>query len=114
MHNISFSIASSDQIEDQLGERIEALRLSQNITQNELAKRAGVSRSTIVRLATPGKGISLDSFIRVLQALGVHQNLANLLPDPSISPIRLLEQKGHTRKRASSSRQKSEWTWGDN
>jgi len=80
-HKIDFSVASSEAIEDALSERIEALRLQQNITQSHLAREAGVSRSTITRLAQQGKGISLDSFIRILQALQLQHNLESLLPN---------------------------------
>ncbi len=58
-HNIDFTIASSDAVINTLFERIEEIRLSRNISQAALAKEAGVSRSTITRLAK-GQGISVD------------------------------------------------------
>jgi transcriptional regulator with XRE-family HTH domain len=40
----------------QLGSRVRALRLAQNITQSELAAMAGVSLSSIRRLESSGQG----------------------------------------------------------
>ena len=110
-HEIDFLLASSEDIETVLSRRLEEIRLSRNITQSHLAKEAGVSRSTITRLAQEGKGISLDSFIRILKALHLHGHLEALLPDPSVSPLRLLEgKKSRQRARSKKSKTKS-WTW---
>ncbi len=116
-HKISFTLASSEAIEDALSERIEELRLKRNITQSRLASEAGVSRSTITRLAQGGKGISLDSFIRILKALQMENRLEALLPDPGlISPLEELKRANQpTRQRARTKKQdQKEWTWGDN
>ena len=113
MHNNDFSLASSTGIETALCERIEAIRLSRNMTQTELAKKAGVSRSTLTRLARGDTGISLDSFIRILQALDLHTHLESFLPDPSISPLQRLEKKGKQRQRARPKKtQSTDWEWG--
>ena len=111
--NNDFSLTSSTDIEAALCERIEAIRLSRNMTQTELAKQAGVSRSTLTRLARGDTGISLDSFIRILQALDLHTHLETLLPDPSISPLQRLEKKGKQRQRARPKKtETTEWEWG--
>ena len=68
-HKIDFSLVSSETIETALSRRIEDIRLSRNQTQAQPADQAGISRSTITRLVQDGKGISLDSFIRIMQAL---------------------------------------------
>lgn len=112
---IDFSIATSEQIEAALCNKIENIRLARNITQAELANDAGVSLRTMVRLEN-GKGVSLDTFVRVLIALGIQQNLETLLPDPSIRPIERVNLKGKERKRASSRSvelEKKPWVWGD-
>ncbi len=114
-HKIDFDFASSETIEDALSERIEEIRLKRNITQSRLAREAGVSRSTITRLAQEGKGISLDSFIRVLKALQLADNLGTLLPDPGLSPLEELEKSSQpSRQRARArKRDQKKWTWGD-
>ena len=114
-HKIDFGLASSETIEDALSERIEKIRLKRNITQSRLAREAGVSRSTITRLAQEGKGISLDSFIRVLKALQLADSLGTLLPDPGLSPLEELEKSSQpSRQRARArKRDQKKWTWGD-
>lgn len=114
-HKIDFSVASSEAIEDALSERIEALRLQQNITQSHLAREAGVSRSTITRLAQQGKGISLDSFIRILQALQLQHNLESLLPNTGLTPLEKLQRENQpARQRARAKKQdQKKWTWED-
>ena len=112
-HNIDFTIASSDAVINALFERIEEIRLSRNISQAALAKEAGVSRSTMTRLAN-GQGISVDSFVRVMQALGLADHLAALLPNPKVRPVERILLGGAERRRASPKRTNTEeWTWGD-
>ncbi len=89
-HKIDFSIASSAGIENALCKRIEDIRLQRNLTQQQLAEMAGISRSTMTRLAQNDRGISFDSFIRILQALQLDDHLDALLPDPGISPLEIL------------------------
>ncbi len=115
MHKLDFATAPSETIESALSRRIEEIRLSRNIPQRRLAYEAGVSRSTITRLAQDGKGVSLDSFIRVMQALGLSHHLESLLPDPSIRPVERIRFAGSQRRRA---REKSKtggsvWSWDD-
>lgn len=114
-YNIDFSLASSDQIEAAFCERLERIRLSRNMTQKQLAEQAGVSLRTIGRLKA-GKGVSFDTLIRVLMALRIQQNLASLLPDPSVRPIDRIALKGTERKRARPGpavEERKTWTWGD-
>jgi transcriptional regulator with XRE-family HTH domain len=114
-YNIDFTVASSHQIEAALCKRLESIRLSRNVTQRQLAQEAGVSLRTIGRLEK-GEGVSLDTFIRCLTALGVQQNLEALLPDPTVRPIERIGMGGGERKRARPKRTIGEgtaWAWGD-
>jgi transcriptional regulator with XRE-family HTH domain len=114
-YKADFSISTSDQIEAALCKQLESIRLSRNISQMELAKKAGVSLRTIGRLEK-GEGVSLDTFIRVLTALGVQQNLEGLLPDPTVRPIERIGIGGKERKRARSKpvvEVPVNWAWGD-
>ncbi|MDH3628193.1 MAG: helix-turn-helix domain-containing protein [Acidobacteriota bacterium] len=113
-YKVNFSLASSDQIESALARRLEAIRLSRNITQSQLAREAGVSLSTISRLVQDGKGISLDSFIRILQALKLHGHLEALLPDPAVNPLERIKGRGKRRQRARpKTKESAEWSWGE-
>jgi putative transcriptional regulator len=114
-YNIDFSIASSDQIEGALCKRLESVRLSRNMTQAQLAEEAGVSPRTIGRLEK-GQGISLDTFIRVLRALGIQHSLEALLPDPTVRPMERAGMIARERKRARPtplSDDQQVWSWGD-
>ena len=114
-YKMDFALASSEQLEAALCGRLEQIRLSRNITQAKLAGEAGVSERTIRRLEK-GQGVSLDTFIRVLTALGIQQSLERLLPDPTVRPIERMGASGSERKRARlrpSRSDRSTWVWGD-
>ena len=114
-YRIDFSTASSAQIEAALCRQLESIRLSRNITQVQLAEAAGVSPRTIGRLEK-GQGISLDTFIRVLKALGIQRSLAVALPDPAVRPVERIATAGRERKRArprEPKRASESWSWGD-
>jgi len=114
-YNIEFSVATSDQIEAALCKRLESIRLSRNITQAQLAEEAGVSPRTIGRLEK-GQGVSVDTFIRIMIALGIQQSLEALLPDPTVRPIERVGIGAGERKRARPSQTSNErptWSWGD-
>mgnify|MGYP003681936237 CR=1 FL=1 len=114
-YNIEFSIATSDQIEAGLCKRLESIRLSRNITQAQLAEEAGVSPRTIGRLEK-GQGVSMDTFIRIMMALNIQQNLEALLPDPSVRPIERIGMGAAERKRARPTKSNDDlptWSWGN-
>lgn len=110
---IDYAVASPEAIESELGQKLDRLRLSKNINQSTLAKEAGVSRRTISRLEN-GEGISLDTLIRVMRALGVVDRLATLLPDPTTRPVERIKLGGRERKRARMKKTSdtAAWAWG--
>ncbi len=109
-----FQIASSEAIVASLCARVEATRLARNITRAELAQRSGVSIRTLARLEA-GQSVSLNNFVRVLKALDLTDNLAYLLPDPSVRPIERASLRGKERQRARPRRESPPevWQWGD-
>ncbi len=114
-YHIDFSTATSTQIEAALCRRLEGTRLSRNITQAQLAEEAGISTRTIGRLEK-GQGVSLDTFIRTMMALGIQQSLQVLMPDPAVRPIERVGFSAGERKRArpiQSSDERPTWSWGD-
>ena len=111
--NIKFELLSPADIQAELGRRAERLRLAQNVNQSALAREAGVSRRTITRLEN-GESVSLDTFIRILAALGMLERLEALLPEPAVSPIERVRQRGRERQRASKGSSRSAaWRWDD-
>ena len=53
-----------------MAERLKAARTEQNLTQEQLSRKAGVDRSQVSRLER-GKSATLSSIKRISQALGV-------------------------------------------
>ena len=106
---------NSKAIERDLCKKLERIRLLKNISQAKLAEAAGVSRRTISRMEN-GEGISLDTFIRVMQALNLTDQLTAMLPNSEIRPIERVGRKGNgERKNASSPRtpkKTKKWEWG--
>ena len=90
----------------ELGTRLKSKRLRKNLSQQELAERAGLSRNTISDMEGGGS-TTLHNFIRTLRALDSLDDLKHLLPDPGISPVQLLRLKGKVRKRATGKRRKA-------
>ena len=112
---MDYEVANSKSVALSLGEQIKHIRLSRNITQAQLAEEAGVTALTLSRLEQ-GLGTTLDTFIRVMMALGLAQNLDGLLPDPSIRPMERIAGSGVERQRArpdASDETPSVWSWGD-
>lgn len=101
---------------DELGSRLARTRLEQNVSQEQLAGEAGVSKSTIERIET-GREVKVTSLVRILRALGRLELLDQLLPEPLPSPIERARLQGRLRQRAAESRRKDEpeqsrlWHW---
>lgn len=100
----------------EIGHRISRLRLQRNLTQAQLAREAGISKRTLIRLES-GESSQVTNLIRVLRALGVLGNLDAFVPLPLPSPIEQLRSRAKERRRASpASRRNSpdtNWSWGD-
>ena len=113
-HKIDYNLANVDLIMKDLGARLARTRLSRNISQEDLAEKAGITRRTLSRLET-GQGATLDTMVRVLRGLGLESHLEALLPNPDIQPIHRQTFKTPERKRARpAANDKSEpWRWGE-
>jgi len=84
----------------ELGDRLRQARLNANVTQQDLAERAGVSLGAL-RGAEAGSGTSMTTFVRIMRALGLLDRIETMLPVPEISPLQMLQMKGTRRVRAS-------------
>lgn len=97
---ISNSLADAGVLQE-IGARLAAARLKQNLTQAQLAEQAGVSKRTLERLESGAVATQLSTFVRVLRALGLQDRLELLLPESAPSPLAELKLKGRMRQRAS-------------
>lgn len=117
--NIDMDSTSSDQIEAALCAELAELRLARNISQAQLAEKAGIGLRTIKRFEA-GEGTTLDTFIRVLKALEISDNLSAVIPDQSVRPLERVSLKGGQRRRARQSEEVKQednkepsWSWGE-
>jgi transcriptional regulator with XRE-family HTH domain len=85
--------------EAELGRQVRALRLRQDLDQQQLAERAGISLNAVKHLEG-GKGATLRSLVQALRALNRVDWLRTLAPPVSISPVQMLKTK-RPRQRAS-------------
>lgn len=90
---MDFSFADRSEILQKLGQRLRLQRLAQALTQQELAGMAGVAPGTIKKLESNGTS-SLETVVRVVQALGLTDELQALfvLPSQSIAQMEQAEQ----------------------
>ena len=102
---------------DRIGVKIKTVRLKQNMSQEELANKSGVSISTIKRMEE-GEVKTLESLIRILRTLGKLDIFIPLVEEEQLSPNEYYELTNkankHKRKRASKgykieNKEESEW-----
>lgn len=91
------------EILEELGARLRRYRLQQDITQADVAARAGISTRTL-RSLEQGDDVQLTTLLRVLRALGRLDALDTFLPAPRVSPMELLQNRMKQRRRASNSK----------
>ena len=109
--------ATDDAVLRELGGRLAHFRLGRNLTQAQLAERAGVSKRTVQRLESGGVATQLSGFIRVCRVLGLLERLDQLAPEAVASPLEQLKLQSRRRQRASrksaSPEKSTQWRWGD-
>ncbi len=92
----------------EFGARFKALRLAQNINQEQLSFESGVPLRTLSRLEN-GHTVSIDVLIKILRALNMLERLELLVPTVEISPMQRKEKRAiKQRKRASGPRTKNQ------
>ena len=106
-----------DALLQEVGRRIAFLRRSSQIKQEELAEKAGISRYALSRLENGAGGIRLESFLSVLRSLNVLNRLSVVLPEPTLTPIQLVELEKKSEetlpKRIRTRRSSPDRVWGD-
>lgn len=94
---------TEDEALREAGKRLAQIRLSRNITQQELAQRAGVSKRSLERLEAGEGGLRLVLFFAVCGVLGLMPGFESLLPEMQLSPQDILAKRTlpkRARKRA--------------
>ena len=78
--------STDSEILRELGARLRAYRIQQELTVEELAARAGLSALTLLK-AEQGGNPTLRTLLRVLRALGRIDLAESMLPAPPASPL---------------------------
>lgn len=98
----------------ELGAYLKQIRLQQNLTQGELAVKAGLSRSAISEMENGKTATSLLTIVQVLRALQQLHLLESWKTAGQISPLQVARLSGKERLRASGTslkenREESKW-----
>ena len=102
---MNYHSMTNSAIATELGERLERLRLAQNLTQQMLADEIGITAKSYRQLVAGGG--KLENMIAALRALNALEQLDNFLPDTPPSPLEQLKLRGKQRQRARTSNNKA-------
>lgn len=80
---------TTEEILKELGKRVCEQRLVRRMTQDELAKRAGISKRSLERLEKAESNSSLTAFISVCQVLCLGKGFDALVPPVELGPLAL-------------------------
>lgn len=93
-------VAMSDKaLANHIGTFVKHHRLERNSTQEELAKEAGISRSTL-SLLERGETVTLATLIQVLRVLDQLDVMSFFTVNDVISPLAMVKLQNEKRKRA--------------
>ena len=96
------TLMTADEGRTAVGNALKAHRLAQNVTQGELAARAGVSSTSLKRIEAAGRG-SFEDVMKVAWSLGLQAAFAGAIPElppRSVDDV-LKENRERIRRRAS-------------
>jgi transcriptional regulator with XRE-family HTH domain len=83
----------------QLGENLKLARLRRKLTAQQVAERAGITRTTLWQIEKGASRVSMGAYAQVLFILGMEQDLLKLATDDDLGR-RLQDAQLVTRKRA--------------
>jgi transcriptional regulator with XRE-family HTH domain len=83
---------TSEELQSELGRRLQRLRLSRNVDQRTVAEKAGIARAALQNLEA-GRGSSVKTLVRTLKALNYLEGIEILAPEPTVNPLALLKTK---------------------
>jgi len=114
---IDFEAMNTDHILQKMGDSIRGARVSQELTMKDLAEKSEISVTSLSRIENGKTNPTIMILVRIFKALGRQKEIANLFPEPSLSPIYLSklaknkkEQTPPQRVRKKKAEEK-EWKW---
>jgi transcriptional regulator with XRE-family HTH domain len=93
---MDFELATTEQVLQELGERIRRQRLGQNLLQEDVAQRAGISVGALKRLEA-GDNVRIDTLLNVAKSLSVLRDLEKAFewrPAMTIADLERLDKSG--------------------
>ena len=107
---------SDTQLSKRIGEKLKAIRLKRNITQQSLAEAASISWYSVKKVENGEIG-AFNTLLRILRTLGMLESISQLFEEEQLSPSEYYEMvnkaKKQTRKRAVGklkvNKEESEW-----
>ena len=84
---------TNDALLQYLGKQMRQMRLNEQLTQQQLADRAGVARSTVVQIES-GKSMRMESVVALLRALNKLEILNNFETQALVSPLLIAQNQG--------------------
>lgn len=92
-------IKTDHEIVEEVGKRLRAYRLQQNLTVQEVSARAGINRNTVINTEA-GANPTLKTVVKILRVLERLDGLDAFLPAPGLSPLQLMKLTKKPRQRA--------------
>ena len=100
---VMYNALSDSRIAEKIGEYVRYRRIERNMSQDELAMAAGLSRPTI-SLMERGMMANINNLIKVLRALDSLYVFETFEVPQSLSPMQLLKLQEDQKKRSSKKR----------
>lgn len=94
------SSAADPAIVQEIGDNLRRMRLNKNISQEQLARLAGLDRTTISRMEA-GRAATLLTVVQVLRALDKLDILDAFREQSQVSPLQVLRTQERQRQKAS-------------
>lgn len=96
----------------ELGQKIKTYRIMNQMSQQDLEDKSGVSKRSISRLEQ-GESVQADNLFKILISLGLGDNIDLLVPDQTKRPSYYLEKGESKPQRVRKKVEKKDFTWGD-
>lgn len=90
---------SDAQICKRIGEKIKAVRLKRNVTQQSLAEASSISLSSVKKVENGEIG-AFDTLLRLIRTLGMLESISSLFEEEQLSPSEYYEMVNQAQKRA--------------
>ncbi len=93
-------LPSQKRILETLGDNIRLARLRRDLSSEQVSERAGISRSTLIKIERGNEGVAIGNYFRVLAILGFEKDLLEVAQDDELGRM-LQDAKLTVKERAS-------------